>query len=223
MADEIERKWEVEVPREMVSWGVEIESSIIEQRYLHDGRRLRRRSYSDGRTEFTETVKTKIGPGHYDEQERSISGDVYQMLLRTNPMKGVPVKKTRYTFEYDGRTWELDLFEERLNGIAVLEVELPSADGLRDPKIKPPPFITVLAERTGERWWTNKAMSIRDWSPEGPKFMAAGTVWRNGPLSFVVWSACSRTRRYTFIEPGTTEFRPFDPVILFEQGWDYDS
>ncbi|MDE6317272.1 MAG: CYTH domain-containing protein [Muribaculaceae bacterium] len=49
------------------------------------------------------------------------------------------IDKIRYYVEYGGRTWEIDEFSGRLNGLAVAEIELDSTDETFDL----PPFVGV--------------------------------------------------------------------------------
>ncbi len=63
------------------------------------------------------------------------------------------VIKRRHFVEFGGYTWEVDVFEGELSGLAVAEVELPSADAV----VTLPPF--VGKEVSGDTRYYNSSLS----------------------------------------------------------------
>lgn len=155
---EIERKFVIAMPSLFLLSTLEgYSSSEIEQTYLNSDsgvtRRVRARKYQD-RTVYTETKKVRIDKMSAHEDEREITKDEYDNLLLERIFDTVTLFKTRHTFVYRGRIFEVDIYPywERT---AILEVELDS----RDMKIDMPAFIKVIAEVTGDIRYSNAAMS----------------------------------------------------------------
>jgi CYTH domain-containing protein len=131
--------------------------SEIEQTYLLSSptvtRRVRLRRYQD-RTVYTETKKIRIGRMSAEEDEREISEDEYRMLLTQIAPGTVTLRKTRITFEYSERVFEMVIYPEWQRS-CILEVELDREDA----PLSMPPFLEVIAEVTGDRHYSNAAMS----------------------------------------------------------------
>lgn len=155
---EIERKFVIEMPDFDVMASLEgYESSEILQTYLTSSapvtHRVRARRFADV-TVYTETVKTRIDKMSVFEEEREISKEEYDELLCGAMVGTVTLKKTRYSFLYDGKTVEIDVYPEWQRS-CILEVELAS----RDDEIRLPAFINVIAEVTGDKRYSNASMS----------------------------------------------------------------
>ena len=88
------------------------------------------------------------------EEEGEISAEAYRELLKHRDPDSHPIHKTRYTLAHLGFTLEIDVYPEWQN-TAILEVELPS----RDTEPTFPDFIKIVREVTGERPYSNAAMS----------------------------------------------------------------
>lgn len=115
--------------------------------------RVRRRTYG-GITCYFETRKTRIDKMSVVEEEGEITPEAYTELLSYIDPESHPIHKTRYTLPYESFTLEIDVYPEWQN-TAILEVELPDRD------IEPafPDLIHIIREVTGERPYSNAAMS----------------------------------------------------------------
>ena len=155
---ETERKFVIAMPDvELISSLDGYTLSEIEQTYLLSSptvtRRVRLRRYQD-RTVYTETKKIRIGIMSAEEDEREISEDEYRTLLTQIAPGTVTLRKTRITFEYSERVFEMDIYPEWQRS-CILEVELDREDA----PLSMPPFLEVIAEVTGDRRYSNAAMS----------------------------------------------------------------
>ena len=157
---EIERKYVIAMPD--VARLAECEgytASGIEQTYLESAEgvthRVRARRYAD-RTVYTETKKVRIDKMSAFEDERELTEGEYLALLERRKQGTVTLKKARHTFEFKARTFEVDIYPE-WKGSAILETELES----REAVVEFPEFIAVIAEVTGDRRYSNAAMSHR--------------------------------------------------------------
>jgi len=111
----------------------------IEQVYLPRGatgmaRRARRIDDADG-TRYLYTEKRHVRGIVREEHETAIDEPTYRRLLGEAEADRRPIVKTRHLIPYRGRTLELDVFEGRLAGLVLLEVELD--DELAVPDIPP--------------------------------------------------------------------------------------
>ena len=155
---EIERKFVIEMPDTSVLSSLPgYSSSDIEQTYLSSDagvtRRVRARKYM-GRTVYTETKKMRIDNMSAHEDEREITRKEYETLLGEIMTGTVTIFKTRHTFDFSGRVFEIDIYPN-WRKTAILEVELDS----RDAALDIPNFIKVVAEVTGDKQYSNAAMS----------------------------------------------------------------
>ena len=155
---EIERKYIIEMPdASILSAMPDYTVSRITQIYLVSpaGRthRIRRREYAKMQ-EFTETVKIRIDKMTCNESESLIDSarfDELSLRIRENTR---PIIKTRHTFSFHGFTVEIDVYPE-WERTAIMEIELASEKTC--PNI--PPFIRIVREVTGNRDYSNAAMS----------------------------------------------------------------
>lgn len=155
---EIERKYIIEKPsRDTLSSMPEFSESKITQIYLlptkNETNRIRRRERPSG-TEYTETRKIRIDEMSVDEIEREITEDEFGRLAALADSSARPINKTRYTFLYCDQLFEIDVYPEWEN-CAVMETELDSREKL----VEIPEFIRVIADVTGNRAYSNAAMS----------------------------------------------------------------
>ena len=155
---EIERKFVIEMPDLAVISALEgYSSSEILQTYLetskHLTHRVRARAIAGGAV-YTETKKIRIDKMSVYEDERVISADEYSALAKTAAPGTVTIRKTRHSFEYLGNVIEIDVYPEWQRS-CILEVELSS----REQKVELPDFITVVAEVTGDKKYSNASMS----------------------------------------------------------------
>ena len=158
---EIERKYIIEKPSaEDMSAMEGYLSSRITQIYLTSRRgvthRVRRREYSDGRTEYTETKKIRINKLSAIEDESEITRDVYDDLSKNIREGSAPVEKIRHVFKYKGKLIEIDEYPF-WNRSCILETELSSESEF----VALPPFIKVINEVTGDHAYSNSSMASR--------------------------------------------------------------
>lgn len=125
---EIERKFLVKNFRsEMIPVGAV--ASRITQDYLAcegPGERRVRKRVTDDLAVYFYTEKLSTGDSMVRvEKERAIDQEQYQQFLANErDLKLSTIEKVRYNFAYDGKIYELDVFDGRHAGLAVLEVEL---------------------------------------------------------------------------------------------------
>ena len=155
---EIERKFVIAMPD--ISFISSLDGysfSDIEQTYLcsDEGvtRRVRARKYQ-GRTVYTETKKIRIDKMSAHEYEREITREEYEALLGEIKEGTVTIFKTRHTFDFEGRIFEIDIYPN-WRKTAILEVELDSYEA----SLQMPTFIKVVSEVTGEKKYSNAAMA----------------------------------------------------------------
>lgn len=151
MAKEIERKFLVK-DQSFMSMAGKIDR--IEQGYvsLRPGGTVRVRIKND---RAYLTVKGLNKGAVRDEWEYEIPmTDAREMVDRVT--EGIVIKKLRYNVDYQGRKWEVDVFEGVHQGLILAEVELESADA----PIELPPFIGD--EVTGNPQYYNSVLSGMD-------------------------------------------------------------
>ena len=151
MAKEIERKFLVK-DQSFMSMAGKVDR--IEQGYvsLRPGGTVRVRIKND---RAYLTVKGLNKGAVRDEWEYEIPmTDAREMVDRVT--EGIVIKKLRYNVDYQGRKWEVDVFEGVHQGLILAEVELESADA----SIELPPFIGD--EVTGNPQYYNSVLSGMD-------------------------------------------------------------
>ncbi len=155
---EIERKFIIEKPslESLSSLEGYCESDIV-QTYLSSERRVTHRVRARtafGVTVYTETKKTRIDTMSALEEEREISEAEYKSLASEVAEGTRPIIKKRVTLPFGERLLEIDIYPE-WEHTAILELELNS----RDERLAFPDFIRVIREVTGDRRYSNAAMS----------------------------------------------------------------
>ena len=133
-------------------------SSEIVQIYLDSEagvtRRVRSRAYPDGRVQYFETEKRRVDKMSAEEREREITKAEFDNFSLQIVQDTRPITKTRHTFDYLGQTFEIDVYPE-WERTCIMETELPS----RDTEVKMPSFIRIIVEVTGDKRYSNAAMS----------------------------------------------------------------
>ena len=164
---EIERKFLVKFPSSWEALSEMFDDLIdvkrISQTYLKpEGKEQagRVRKTVEGLTGDTNTVyhyneKKPVEAGVHEETEREISKSEYEKYLKKTHPDKVTVEKTRFVFNFQDQTFELDVFKGPLKGLAVLEIELEDKDDL----VELPPFIPVKKEVTEDKRYTNFALA----------------------------------------------------------------
>jgi CYTH domain-containing protein len=170
---EIERRWKLKHPLSMeaihqiVAHTSDIE--YINQIYLKGSaeektERIRAisRDFFSSSKEYWHTKKKLIEHGVNEEDEAQISAEEYQKLLKKADPQKEPITKVRYTFDYDGQDFELDIFPKR-KGLLILELELNN----KQQTIVLPPFLEIVKEITDEKHYRNYYLADRDWREMG--------------------------------------------------------
>lgn len=156
---EIEKKYIIEMPdvsdmRACADYTL----SRITQTYLDClpgiTHRVRMREYDNGRVEFTETVKRRIDRMSSYEDEREITSAEYEALLEKIKRGTKSLYKLRHTFVYFSQLFEIDVYPEWKN-TCIMETELRAEDAT----VEMPPFIRIIEDVTGQREYSNAAMS----------------------------------------------------------------
>ena len=126
--------------------------SHIEQHYLDNNERIRRKSTQGQEDIFYHTIKKNLRPGVNSEDEKKITREEYYSLLEKS--KSFIVKKRHY-YNIGEVRWEIDVFENM--NLIVAEVEYPSEDYV----INIPKFISnvILLEVTNLREFSNRNIS----------------------------------------------------------------
>ena len=155
---EIERKYIIAMPEvDELRCIPGYKSSDIEQTYLEsvDGvtHRVRKRT-TDGVSRYYETVKTRIDQMSVIEDEGEIGREEYEALLSRIAVGTETIIKTRHSFPYCGRVIEIDVYPE-WEHTAIMETELDS----RDREVEFPAFLKIIRDVTGEKSYSNAAMS----------------------------------------------------------------
>ena len=132
-------------------------SSDITQIYLFDKEkthRIRKRVFSDGREEYTENTKRRISALSSIETEEEISCEKFCELMRQIAPNSSAVQKTRITFEYCNKVFEVDIYP-KWDKTCILEVELEN----ENEQIAFPDFINTVRDVTGDRKYSNHSMA----------------------------------------------------------------
>lgn len=155
MAFEIERKYLIEYPDLNIL--EDYSKSDIAQTYLktNDGMtsRVRERT-SEGVTKYIFTEKKRITDVKCIENERELSKEEYEELLKLADTERRTVIKTRYCVPYNGRVVEVDIYPF-WSDRAIAEVEMES----EDEEVGLPDFIKVIREVTAERAYKNASIA----------------------------------------------------------------
>lgn len=149
MATEIERKF---LLSELPDWLGECRSERIEQGYLalEAGVEVRLRAAGDARR-----LTVKRGDGRSREEvEVELGREQFDELWPLT--SGRRVLKRRHFRPIDGGTFEIDVFEGDLEGIAVVEMEFDSEEAAD--AFAPPEW--VGAEVTGDARYANRRLAV---------------------------------------------------------------
>ena len=152
---EIERKFLTEYPDlDIISAQKGYYKSDILQTYLaKEGARVRARRY-DGKTVYYYTEKKKITDISRIENEREISKEEYDSLIKNADKTRKPIKKKRFVFEFSGHVFEIDVYPF-WQDVAIMETELSK----EDEEIVFPTFIKIIKEVTHDERYTNTSLA----------------------------------------------------------------
>jgi len=155
MAKEIERKFLLKSD----DWRKQISSSSdFLQAYIASGkdRSVRIRIMDNKRAKLT----IKIGRQLFARDEFEYEIPLADARELTKTALGVVLEKTRHKVEYEGYTWEVDVYDGTYKGLIVAEVEL------EDEKARPSVPAWIGKEITGDRRYSNLVMATEDLSEE---------------------------------------------------------
>ena len=155
MAFEIERKFLIGYPDLNIL--ERYPKSDIAQTYLktNDGMTSRaRKRTSNGDTKYIFTEKKRVTDVTCIENERELSADEYEELLKLADPERRTVYKTRYCVPFGGRVVEVDIYPF-WSDRAIAEVELES----EDEAVSLPDFIKVIRDVTAEKQYKNAAIA----------------------------------------------------------------
>lgn len=155
MAKEIERKFLVRND----GWKSGVTSRTrIRQAYItaEADRSVRIRTRNDETAQLT--MKFGTGLLTRDEFEYDIPhDDALEMIAFAS---GNVIEKTRHTVDFEGFTWEIDVFEGAYRGLVIAEVEMASETD--DPSL--PAWLGQ--EVTGDKRYSNQALATQRLRPE---------------------------------------------------------
>ena len=155
---EIEKKYIIKKPKisDMQVCDGYSASEIIQTYLLSESgvtRRVRSRE-SAGKVVYTETKKIRLDNMSAIEDERELSLEEYELLLKNADPASHPIHKVRHVFTYQNQVFEIDVYPEWQNN-AILETELDT----KEKTVEFPPFIEIISDVTGNRRYSNAAMS----------------------------------------------------------------
>ncbi|TLX16732.1 CYTH domain-containing protein [Rhizobium sp. MHM7A] len=125
MAKEIERKFLVDL--EMIKPVLEASSKRyhLRQYYIVASKELAIRLRVENNQRVVLAIKSGTNPMEMNEIEFVLPWDEYEH--RRKEMVGIEISKLRHYVEFDGRTWEIDVFSGDLDGLTVAEIECDDA------------------------------------------------------------------------------------------------
>jgi len=151
---EVERKWLVEdLPALAKHEGKDVIQGYIA--IAADGTEVRLRQ-TDGK--FFQTVKSAGGLVR-DEIEIDLMQDQFEALWRATA--GRRLKKTRYTWHWEKKKVEIDVYHDSLAGLMVAEVEFTSAS--ESARFVPPPWFGP--EVTEDKRYKNVTLAMHGRPP----------------------------------------------------------
>lgn len=120
--------------------------------------RLRRRTWSSGKTVNILNTKKRTGPAEQIETDRQVENALYESLLRQSDPDRHPISKRRQSFIWRGQYFEIDTYQAPLDGLVILETK-----GIADAEpVNFPPFVRVSKEITGNPDYTNYNLARKD-------------------------------------------------------------
>ena len=129
----------------------------IEQAYLpttNDEKLRVRKWIEDGREIFYKTRRRRVNGKKLEVEER-LTQRAYSELLKEAGSELRLLHKTRYSLNYGGQIFQLDLYPF-WSDKAVVKVELNEAEG----KVELPPELQQIREVTGEREYKDYALAV---------------------------------------------------------------
>ena len=148
---EIERKYLIRIPSRLG----DLPSVHMEQTYLVNPAATERvrKIIQNGVTVWRHTFKKRVSGMTCIEDEREIPETAALALLQ-RPRVGRTVVKDRYFYDYEGHTFEIDVYPFWRRQ-CVMEVEMKE----ESEPVRLPPDVTVIREVTGQRRYKNAALA----------------------------------------------------------------
>lgn len=156
MPIEVERKYIVRVVGQLP----ECIESHISQTYLTADPgyevRIRQRNWEDKQV-IISTTRKRVSATEETITERQINKSLAESLLQQADPLREAIVKTRKTFIWKGQFFELDFYEERYEGLIILETK-----GIaRDEEIQLPPFLEMEEDITGNTDYYNYHLALK--------------------------------------------------------------
>jgi len=120
---EIERKYLIE--REDLSFLQSIEGKKIKQAYIQNENSRTVRVRTKGEKAF---LTVKIGNESLSRDEFEYQIPVQDAISMMEIMNLKVLSKIRYEIKFENNLWEVDVFEGKLDGLIIAEIELKSED-----------------------------------------------------------------------------------------------
>lgn len=158
MAYEIERKFLIEYPdvNELDAYPESTRSEIAQTYLLTDDgftSRVRKRT-TKGVTKYIFTEKKRVNDVRCIENEREITKEEYNDLLKLADPDLKTVYKTRYCLPFGNRVAEVDIYPF-WNDRAVAEVEMES----EDEEVRLPACLKIIRDVTAEKAYKNYSIA----------------------------------------------------------------
>ena len=161
MAREIEKKYRVQGQ----PW-TQLLGTRLKQGYLCSKGKATVRIRTAGGNAWL-TIKGRPEDGSFDRMEHEYTipiDDANEMLDKLSDSS--IIEKTRYTLDYQGHEWVIDVFEGDNKGLVVAEIELPSEDTAFDL----PPW--AGQDLTFDHRFSNSSLSSQAWSSFKHEFIS---------------------------------------------------
>lgn len=113
-----------------------------------------RKTTENGKTVYHENFKTTVTALTRIEIENEIDEAKYREMCTFAEKETSPVEKVRYCFDFEGYTYEIDIFPFWKDK-AYMEIEVESEDVL--PPV--PPFIKVIKDVSADRRYRNTSIA----------------------------------------------------------------
>jgi CYTH domain-containing protein/predicted ATPase len=150
-----ERKYIVELDGELPDDS--IRSEITQTYLLGDPGaevRLRKRGWGQ-KFVYVHTTKKKTSESEELVTERQINNSLYEMMLGLADPSCATIHKIRNSFIWKGQYFEIDTYQDQLQGLVILETKGIAAD---EP-VKFPPFLKVIKDITGNEAYYNYTLA----------------------------------------------------------------
>ena len=125
MAKEIERKFLVDSVKIKPIIDAATKRYSLSQYYIASSKELAIRLRMENANRVVLAIKSGTNPMEMNEYEFVLPWEEYGD--RRSEMVGVEIIKLRHYVEFDGRTWEVDVFYGDLEGLIVAEIECDDA------------------------------------------------------------------------------------------------